>query len=106
MSAEIRVVKHVYYIMRSIGVLLAQLVEYVELDNRLVKETLLVPYDFDGHMCVGLVIQRPDHLSETALANHLQYLVSKGYVIVFNLREGDHHHYNIISYCLIQLTIL
>lgn len=92
MSAEIGVVKHVYYIMRSIGVLLAQLVEYVELNNRLVKETLLVPYDFDGHMCVGLVIQRPDHLSETALANHLQYLVSKGYVIVFNLRAREHHY--------------
>lgn len=92
MSAEIGVVKHVYYIMRSISVLLAQLVEYVELNNRLVKESLLVPYDFDGHMCVGLVIQRPDHLSETALANHLQYLVSKGYVIVFNLRARDHHH--------------
>lgn len=91
MSAEICVVKHVYYIMRSIGVLLAQLVEYVELNNRLVKETLLVPYDFDGHMCVGLVIQRPDHLPETALANHLQYLVSKGYVIVFNLPARDRH---------------
>lgn len=91
MSAEIRIVKHVYYIMRSIGVLFTQLIEYVELNNRLVKETLLIPYDFDGHMCVGLVIQRSDHLSETSLANHLQYLVSKGYVIVFNLGIRDHH---------------
>lgn len=91
MSAEIRIVKHVYYIMRSIGVLFAQLIEYVELHNRLVKETLLIPYDFDGHMCVGLVIQRSDHLSETALANHLQYFVSKGYVIVFNLGIRYHH---------------
>lgn len=71
MSAEIGIVQHVYNIMRSVGVLFAQLIEYVELNNRLVEETLLVPYDFDGHMCVGLMIQRSDHLSETALANHL-----------------------------------
>lgn len=57
--------------MRSIRVLFAQLIQYIELNDRLVEETLLIPYDFDGHMCVGLMIQRSDHLSKATLANHL-----------------------------------
>jgi len=85
MLAEIGVVEHVYDIVRSIRILFAQLIEDIEFDDGLVEETLLVPYDLDGHVCVGLVIQRPDDLAKTTLANYLQDLVTKGYVIVFDL---------------------
>lgn len=88
MLAKIGVVEHVYDIVRSICILLPQLIEYVELDDGLVEEALLVPYDLDGHMGVGLVVQGPDHLPEAALANHLQNLVAKGYVVVFDLQRS------------------
>lgn len=35
-----------------------------------------VPDDLDGDVLSGFVIQRSNHLTETSLANHLQYLVS------------------------------
>lgn len=86
MLAEIGIVEHVYDIVRSIRVLFAQLIEDIQFDDGLVEEALLVPYDLDGHVCVGLVIQRPDDLAKTALANYLQNLVTKSYVIVFDLK--------------------
>lgn len=58
MLAEIGIVEHVYNIVRSIRVLFAQLIEDIQFDDGLVEEALLVPYDLDGHVCVGLVIQR------------------------------------------------
>lgn len=35
-----------------------------------------VPDDLDGDVLSGFVIQRSNHLTETSLADHLQYLVS------------------------------
>lgn len=90
MSAKVCIVQHVYNIMRSICILFAQLVQNVELNNGLVEEALLVSDYLDGHMCVGLVIESSDHLAKAALANHLQDLIAKGYMIVFNL-DGRRH---------------
>lgn len=39
-------------------------------------EALLVPDDLDGHVVVRLVVERANHLPETALANHLEDLVA------------------------------
>lgn len=82
---EKRVVQHVDDVVRSIRILVPQLVQNVELLNGLVEEALLVPDYLDGHVCVGLVVQGPDHLAEAAFANHLQNLIPKGYVIVLDL---------------------
>lgn len=87
MPAKVRIVQHMYYVMRSIAVLFAQLVQNVELHDGLVEEALLISDYLDGHMCVGLVIECPDHLAKAALANHLQNLIAKGYMIVLNLAK-------------------
>lgn len=48
-------------------------------------ESLLVPDDLDGDVMVCLVVQRPDHLSKAALANHLQDLIPVRDVVMYHL---------------------
>lgn len=85
---KVEIVEHVDYVVRLVGVLLAQLVEDSHLNECLMMEPLLVADDFDCHILIGFVIQRPDDLSEAPLANHLQYLVAIAYVVMNNLRES------------------
>lgn len=85
MVAEVEIVQHVDDVMRVIGVLLAQLVQDANLDQRLVMEPLLVPDYLDGHVLVGFVVQGPNDLAEAALANHLEDLVAVRDVVMDHL---------------------
>lgn len=85
MIAEVERVEHVDDIVCPVGVLLAQLVQQSHLDERLVMEAFLVPYDLDGDVLVRLVIESTHHLAEAALANHLEDFVAIANVIVHDL---------------------
>ena len=87
MFPEIGIVQHVYDIVRSIGILFSQLIQNVEFHHSLIQKTFFVAYDFDGHMCVGFVIQSTNHLAKTALANDLQDFIAKSNVIMLQLTK-------------------
>jgi hypothetical protein len=63
---EVEVIQHVDNVVRSVGVFLAQLVEYANLDQRLVMKSLLVANDFDCDILIGFVVERPNDLTERA----------------------------------------
>lgn len=86
MVAEVEVVQHVYDMVASVRVLLPQLVQYPNLDEGLMVEALLVADDLDCDVLLGFVVQRPDHLSEAALADNLQDLVPVADVVMHNLQ--------------------
>lgn len=88
MVAEVEVVQHVYDMVASVRVLLPQLVQYPNLDEGLMVEALLVADDLDCDVLLGFVVQRPDHLSEAALADNLQDLVPVADVVVHNLKTN------------------
>lgn len=89
MVAEIEVVEHVYHVVCSVHILLAQFIQYPDLDQGLMVEAFLVANDFDCHVLVGFVVQCPDHLSEAALADDLQDFVPVADVVVNHLmRKG------------------
>lgn len=52
-----------------------QLLQNVDFDQRLLVEPLLVPDDLDSHKLAELVIDTPDNLSETTLAEDVEDLV-------------------------------
>lgn len=85
MIAEVEVVKHVYHIVCSIYILLAQFIQYPNLNQGLMMKAFLVANDFDCYMLVGFVVQSSDHLSEAALADYLQDFVPVAYVVVNHL---------------------
>lgn len=85
MVPEVKVVEHVYHVVRPVGVLFPQLVQYPHLDEGLVVEALLVADDFDCHVLVGFVVQRPDDLAEAALADDLEDFVPVADVVVDHL---------------------
>lgn len=68
MIPEVEVLQHVDDVVIAVLILFSQVVQDADLDQRLVMESLLIPYDFDGDMLVGHVVQGPDDLPETALA--------------------------------------
>jgi len=82
MVAEVEVVKHMNNMVGWVFVFLAEVIQNADLDERLVVEPLLIPYDFDCDVLVGLVIQCANHLPETPLPNHLQDLISVRYVVM------------------------
>lgn len=61
---------------------LHEVVEHLDLDERLVMEPLLVADDLDGHHLARLVIAALEHLSEGALAEHVDDLVAIHNVVV------------------------
>ena len=85
MIAEVEIIEHVYHVVRSVHVLLAQFVQYPNLDEGLVVEAFLVPDDFDCHVLIGFVVQRPDDLTEAALADDLEDFVPVADVVVDHL---------------------
>lgn len=85
MIPEVEVIQHVNDVVLAVLVLGPQVVEDAHLDERLVVEALLVADDLDGHVLVGAVVQRADHLPEAALADHLEDLVAVADVVVGNL---------------------
>lgn len=74
-----------------------QMVEHSNLDQGLVVEPLLVADDLDGHLAPGAVVQRPDHLPEGALADHLEDLVPVRYVVVNLLWKIQKNVINILT---------
>lgn len=85
MIPKVEIVEHVNNVVRLIGVLFAQLIENSNLDEGLMMETLFVANNFDCHILIGFVIQCPDDLAKTTLANHFEYLIAIANVIVNNL---------------------
>lgn len=85
MVAEVEIVEHVYHVVRSVRVLLAQFVQYPNFDEGLVVEAFLIADDFDCHVLVGFVVQRPDDLAEAAFADDLKDFVPVADVVVDHL---------------------
>lgn len=85
MVAEVEVIEHVYHVVRSVRVLLAQFVQYPNFDEGLMVEAFLIADDFDCHVLVGFVVQRPDDLTEAAFADDLKDFVSVADVVVDHL---------------------
>lgn len=73
-------------VVRSVGVLFAELVEDADFDECLMVEALFVANDFDCDVLIGLVVEGPNHLSKTALANHFENLVAITNMVVNHLR--------------------
>lgn len=89
MFAEARVVQDMYYIVRPIRIFLQQSIKDFQFDHSLLYKSFLVSNDFDGHVRICFMIKSPDHLAKTALSDYLQYLVTKCYMIMFNLKSFD-----------------
>lgn len=89
MVAKIERVQHVDDVMRTICVLLAQLIEQSHLDQSLMMEAFLVADDLDGDVLAGHVIDGAHHLAEAALADDLEDLVAIRDVIVHDLRASE-----------------
>lgn len=64
------------------------MVQYLHFYQGLLVKPLLVAYDLECHVLVGLVIQRPDDLTEGTLADHLEDLVPVRDVVVEDLDVG------------------
>lgn len=84
---EARVVQDMYNIVRAITVLLQEGVQYLQLDHRLLYKSLLIAYNFNGHIGVGLVIKRSNHLTEASLTDYVQNLITIGNMIMRNLQS-------------------
>lgn len=63
------------------------MVEYADLHQSRMVESLFVPDDLDGDVLVGHVIERSDDLSEATLPDNFQNFVSVADVIVQNLNK-------------------
>ena len=79
---EREVVDEVDDVVRAVGVLLPQVLQYPYLLHRLPVEPLLVPHDLQRHVLLRLVVERLEHLTEAPLAQHLDHLVAVLHVIV------------------------
>ena len=86
MISKVEVIQHVNDVVRSVGVLFAELVEDADFDEGLMVEALFVANDFDSDVLIGLVVKGPNHLSEAALANHFEDLVAITNMVVNHLR--------------------
>ena len=86
MIPEVKVIEHVYNVVRSVAVFLAQLIQDSHLDKCLMMEALLVADNFDGHVQSSFVVQRTNHLSKTAFANHLENFVAIADVVMNDLK--------------------
>lgn len=86
MVPEVKVIEHVNNVVRSVAVLLAQFVQNAHLDQCLMMKALLVANYFDGHVKSSFVVQRTNHLTKTAFANHLENLVAIADVVVNDLK--------------------
>lgn len=85
MVPEVEVLEHVYHIVQRVFVLLPEMIQDPDLDQRLVVKPFFVPDDLDGHMLICFVVQGSDDLSEAALADHLEDFVPIRYMIMENL---------------------
>lgn len=94
MIPKVEVVQHVNYIVRSIGIFLAEFVENPDLDECLMMKSLFVADDFDCDILVRFVVEGSNHLPEAPLSNHLQDLVTVTNVIVDNLRTYRMRDFN------------
>ena len=79
--AEREVVEEVDDVVRAVGVLLPEVLQYPYLLHGLAVEPLLVPHNLERHVLLRLVVERLEDLSETALAQHLDHLVAIVHVI-------------------------
>jgi hypothetical protein len=70
------------------------------LDESLVVEALLVADDLHRHLLASLVVQRPDHLAEAALADHLEDLEPERDVVVEHLPIRDYRSSASAAICL------
>lgn len=85
MISEVEILEHVDDVVTAIFILLSDVIQNAHFNQRLMVESFLVSDQFDGYVFVGHVVQGAYHLSETALSNHLQDLVTISYVIVQDL---------------------
>lgn len=88
MVAKVERVQHVDDIVGAVRVLLAQLVQQPNFDQRLVVEALLVADDLDGDMLADFVVEGAHHLAEAALADDLEDFVAVEDVVVHDLCAG------------------
>ena len=86
MISKVEVVQHVNDVVRSVGVLFAELVENANFDEGLMVEALFVANNFDCDILIGLVVEGPNHLSKAALANHFEDFVAITNMVVNHLR--------------------
>lgn len=89
MISEVDVVQHVNDVVRSISVLLSQLIENSDFDQGLMMEALLIADDFDCHILICFVIERTYDLTEASLADDFEYFITITDVIVNHLQEED-----------------
>jgi hypothetical protein len=85
MVPKVEILQHVNDVVIAILVFLSEVVEYADLHQSRMMESLFVPDDLDGDVLVGHVIERSDDLSEATLSDNFQNFVSVADVIVQNL---------------------
>lgn len=85
MISEVNIVKHVNDVVRSIGVLLPQLIENSHFDQRLMMKSLLIANYLDRHKLICFVIERTYDLSEASLADDFENFITIADVIVNHL---------------------
>lgn len=90
MISEVNIVEHVNNVVRSIGILLPQLVENTDFDKRLMMEALLVANYFDCHVLICFVIEGTYDLSEASLSDDFENFITIADVIVNHLcKRGE-----------------
>jgi len=76
MSSELEVVEHSNHVTATVGVGASEQAEHVDLVERLATKPLLATHDLQRHPAARLVVERTDHLTETAATEHLVHLVA------------------------------
>mmetsp|Transcript_48637 Transcript_48637/g.125284 ORF Transcript_48637/g.125284 Transcript_48637/m.125284 type:complete len:217 (+) Transcript_48637:637-1287(+) len=86
---EIEVVHHVHHIRGALDVALAQVLEDLHLDQRLVVKSFLVPDDLASHLSIRFVVESSDHLAKGSFTERAHDLVPIENVVV--------QHYEVIA---------
>ena len=105
MIPKVEIVQHVNDVVRSIGVLFAQLIENANLDECLMVEAFLVANDFDCDVLTRFMVKSTNHLSKASLSNHFQNFIAIANVIMNNLGgiDGEKNLINFWVYCSILM---
>jgi len=85
MLAEGDIVEHVYNVIRIIRIFLSNLLQDIILENSLIDNTSLIAYNFNSNMCISFMIQSSYNLTKTSFTNDFKDLITKSYMIMFNL---------------------
>ena len=82
MRSEVEVTPRLHEVGTVVLVARLDVHEYLDLDQGLRVEALLVPYDLDGHHALLLVVEGLDHLAKRPFAQDADDLVAVEYMVV------------------------